>query len=41
MPYLFRSYITKNTPKWDPDSDSAIPNYTTMMTIDDYQSTSE
>jgi len=34
MPYLFRSYITENTPEWDPDSDSAIPSYTTTMTID-------
>jgi hypothetical protein len=29
------SYITENTREYDPDSDSAIPSYTTTMTIDD------
>jgi len=41
MPYLFRSYITENTPEYDPGSDSAIPSYKTTMSIDDCKSTSE
>jgi len=34
-------YYRKYYPEGDPDSGSAIPSYTTTMTIDDYKSTSE
>jgi hypothetical protein len=41
MPYLCQSYITENTREYDPSSDSAIPSYTTTMSIDDCKSTSQ
>jgi hypothetical protein len=34
-------YYREYNPEYDPDSDSTIPSYSTTMTIDDYQSTSE
>jgi len=41
MPYLCQSCITKNTPKWDPNTDEVTPNYTTTMPIDNWKSTLE
>jgi hypothetical protein len=41
MPSLFRSYITENTREQDPKSDSTIPSYTTMMSIDHCKQTAQ